>query len=73
MCRRVYNVSTLLLVNSKFGKLGINRIYYRSSMQTEKSQPEGKRIMPETRFTELPALSVDPRVEISRPVSEIDD
>ena len=35
-------------------------------MQTEKSVPEGKRIMPETRFTEFPALSVDPRVGISR-------
>ena len=34
----------------------------RSQMQAEKSQPEGKRIMPETRFTEFPALSVDPRV-----------
>ena len=39
-------------------------------MQTEKSQPEGKRKMPETRFTEFPALSVDPRVEISRSASE---
>ena len=29
-------------------------------MQTEKSQPEGKRIMPETRLTEFSALSVDP-------------
>ena len=27
---------------------------------------EGKRIIPETRFTEFPALSVDPRVGISR-------
>ena len=35
-------------------------------MQTETSQPEGRRIMPETRFTEFPALSVDPRVGISR-------
>ena len=26
-------------------------------MQTEKSQSEGKRIMPETRLTEFPALS----------------
>ena len=26
----------------------------------EKSQPEGKLIMPETRFTEFPALSLDP-------------
>ena len=33
-------------------------------MQTEKSQPEGERIMPEMRFTEFPALSVDPGVGI---------
>ena len=39
-------------------------------MQTEKSQPEGQRIMPETRFTEFLALSVDPRVGISLSVSE---
>ena len=44
-----------------------NRIYHRSLMQTEESQPEGKRVMPETRF---PALSVDPRVGISRCASE---
>ena len=31
-------------------------------MQTEKFQPEGKRKMSETRFTEFPALSVDPRL-----------
>ena len=41
-------------------------------MQTEKSQPEGKRIMPETRFTEFPALSIDARVGISRSASETD-
>ena len=35
-------------------------------MQTEKSQSECKRIMPKTRFTEFPALSVHPRVGISR-------
>ena len=35
-------------------------------MQTEKSQSEGIRIMPETRFTEFPALFIDQRVEISR-------
>ena len=29
----------------------IKRIYHRSPMQTEKSQPEGKQIMLETRFT----------------------
>ena len=49
-----------------------NRFFQWSPMQTEKSPPEGKRIMPETRFTEFPALSVDPRVEISRSTSETD-
>ena len=48
----------------------INRIYQWSLMQTEKSQLEGKRIMPETRFTEFPALSVDPRCGISSSASE---
>ena len=42
-------------------------------MQTKKSQPEGKRIMSEMRFTEFPALSVDLRVGISRSASESDD
>ena len=42
-------------------------------MQIEKSLPEGKRIMPDTRFTEFPALPVDPRVGISRSASETDD
>ena len=51
----------------------INRIYRRFPMQTKKSQPEGKRIMAETRFTEFPALSVDPRVGISRSASETDN
>ena len=49
-----------------------NRIYHRSAMQTEKSQSKSKRIMSETRFTEFPALSVDPRVGISRSASETD-
>ena len=48
------------------------RIFHRSLMQTEKSQPEGKRIMPETRFTVFPALSVDSRVGISRSALETD-
>ena len=39
-------------------------------MQIEKSQPEGKRIMLETRFTEFPAISVDPRVCSSLSASE---
>ena len=50
-----------------------NRIYHWSLMQTEKSQPEGKQIMPEMRFTEVPALSIDPRGGISRSASETDD
>ena len=49
-----------------------NRIYHRSPMQTEKSEPGRERIMPETRFTEFPALSVDLRGGISRSASEID-
>ena len=49
-----------------------NRIYHRSLMPTKKSQPEGERIMAETRFTEFPALSVDPRVGIFRSASETD-
>ena len=52
--------------------LKTNIIYHRSSMQTEIPQPEGKRIMPETRFTEFLAISVDPRVGISWSASEID-
>ena len=46
-------------------ELRTNRIYYPSLMQIEKSQPEGKRIMPGTRFTAFSALSVDTRVRIS--------
>ena len=41
-------------------------------MQTEKFKPEGKRIMPVTRFAKFPALSVDPRVGISRSASKTD-
>ena len=44
-----------------------NKIYHWSLVQTEKSQPESKRI------TEFPALYVDPRVGISRSASETDD
>ena len=49
------------------------RIKHLFPMQIEKSQSEGKRIMPETRFTEVPAFSVDPRVGISRSASEMFD
>ena len=42
----------------------------RSPMHTENSQPVGKRIMPETRFTECAALSVEPRVGIFRSFTE---
>ena len=42
-------------------------------MQTEKSLPEDKWILPEVRFTEFPALSIDLRVGISLSASEMDD
>ena len=41
-------------------------------MQTKKSQPEGLRIMPETRFTEFPAFSVELKVGISFSALETD-
>ena len=47
----------------------IDRTCHRSPMQTEKFQPEGKRIMPETRFTEFPKFSVDPRAGLSQSAS----
>ena len=46
-----------------FGK---NRIYHRSPMQTKNSQAEDTRIVPETRFTEFPALSADLSAGISQ-------
>ena len=49
------------------------RIYHWSPMQTEKSEPEGSRMMSKTRFTEFPASSVDSRVGISWSASETDD
>ena len=48
------------------------RIYHRSPIQTEISQPESKRIMLEMKFTKFPALSTDPRVGFSRSASETD-
>ena len=42
-------------------------------MLTEKSQPSSQRIIPETRYTSFPALSVYPRVGISLSASETDD
>ena len=60
----------MYVLNVSGNTVEINRIYHRSLMQTEKSQPESKRIMPETRFTEFPALSVGPRVGISWTASE---
>ena len=49
----------------------INRIYRWSMMQTEKVQPEGKQML-KMRFTEFPALSIDPKVGISRSSLETD-
>ena len=40
----------------------IDTIYHRPAMQTENFHPEDKPKMPETRFTEFPPLSVNPRV-----------
>ena len=48
-------------------------IKHRSPMQNEKSQPSGQRIIPETRQTSFPALSVDPRAGITPSASETDD
>ena len=47
-------------------------IYHLSLIQTETSKPEGERIMPETRFSEFPALAVDSRVRISLSASKTD-
>ena len=52
---------------------GTNRICHWSPMQSKKFQPEGKQIMPETRFTMFPAISVNLRVGMSRSASETDD
>ena len=43
-----------------------------SNSEIEKSQPKDKQIMPEMQFTKFPALSVDPRNEISWSVSKTD-
>ena len=46
------------MINELIQLIGTSRIYHRSPMQTKKSQPEGKQIMRETRFTEFTALSI---------------
>ena len=61
-----YNLKNLAL-------LQINGIYHMPRMQTEKSQPKGKRIMQETRCTSFLALSIDPRVGISLSAMGTDD
>ena len=66
----IFLLTLLIIESSGRDSSRTNRIYHRSRVQTENSQPEGKRIMPETRFTEFPALSVDPRIGISRSTSE---
>ena len=50
-----------------------NRIYHQSRTQTQKTQPEGKQIMQETRSTEFLALFAGPRVGISLSAPETDD
>ena len=61
-----YNLKNLAL-------LQINGICHLPPMQTEKSQPKGKRIMKEARCTSFLALSIDPRVGISRSAMGTDD
>ena len=39
-------------------------------MKTEKFKPNGKKIKPETRFTEFTALPVEPGIRISQSASE---
>ena len=56
-----------------FNVIGKKNISHRSSMQTEKSQPSGQRIMPETRQTAFPAIYVYPQIAISLSASETDD
>ena len=51
----------------------IHKIFHWSPMQTEKSQTNSKRIMPETKFAEFPEFSVNPRVGISRSASATED
>ena len=54
----------ILYLKQECPSIRTNRLYHRSPMQTEKSQPEGTQIMPETRFTE--------GWELSRSASETD-
>ena len=66
-------MSVRMIIQMMLQATVINRICHRSPMQTEKSQPEGKQIMPETRFISFLVLSVDPTVGISRSASESDN
>ena len=44
------------LVSKRFSGRVEKRMYHLSPIQTEKSEPEGKRIMPQTRFIEFSAF-----------------
>ena len=61
------------MINNNFNVIGKKMISHWSPVQTEKSQPSCQRVMPERRLTKFAALSVYPRVWISRSASEIDD
>ena len=52
--------------------MGHKEHHYQSTMQTEIFQAEGKRVVPETRFTGFPPLFTYLRVGISRSASETD-
>ena len=56
----IYNACTEIQI--ELSELETIRIYHQSPVRTEKNQAEGKFIMSKTRFTEFPALSVDPRL-----------
>ena len=74
-CCAFHNWSCHLIFRNAFSVTycSVNRICHWSLMQKEKSLLEGQRTMLETRFTKFPALSVDPRVGISRSALEPDD
>ena len=53
----MHNVNLMKAIEMTYRHM--HRIYHQCGMQTEKSQHEGKQIMPEMRFTEFLALPVD--------------
>ena len=72
--RRIPKEKKLQMLIIIFNVVYVRKIFnHQYPMQTEKSQSAGQRIMPETRKTSFPTLSVFPRVWISGSASETDD